>query len=69
MFQALMDRIDEEILRWTFLYQPVAAPRGGPRGRAPARRAARPAPRRARRAAAREPELALAGVEDGARAT
>jgi preprotein translocase subunit SecA len=26
MFQALMDRIDEEILRWTFLYQPVAVP-------------------------------------------
>jgi preprotein translocase subunit SecA len=24
MFQALMDRIDEEILRWVFLYQPVA---------------------------------------------
>jgi preprotein translocase subunit SecA len=28
MFQALMDRIDEEILRWTFLYQPVAASDG-----------------------------------------
>src|SRR5207245_6959238 len=26
MFQALMDRIDEEILRWVFLYQAVAAP-------------------------------------------
>ena len=26
MFQALMDRIDEEILRWTFLYQPVVTP-------------------------------------------
>ena len=26
MFQALMDRIDEEILRWIFLYQPVAPP-------------------------------------------
>jgi preprotein translocase subunit SecA len=26
MFQGLMDRIDEEILRWTFLYQPVAGP-------------------------------------------
>jgi preprotein translocase subunit SecA len=25
MFQALMDRIDEEILRWVFLYQPVPA--------------------------------------------
>jgi preprotein translocase subunit SecA len=30
MFQALMDRIDEEILRWTFLYQPVATPESGP---------------------------------------
>ena len=29
MFQALMDRIDEEILRWTFLYQPVATPESG----------------------------------------
>ena len=28
MFQGLMDRIDEEILRWTFLYQPVAGPQG-----------------------------------------
>jgi preprotein translocase subunit SecA len=26
MFQALTDRIDEEILRWIFLYQPVPAP-------------------------------------------
>jgi len=26
MFQALMDRIDEEILRWVFLYQAVAQP-------------------------------------------
>ena len=26
MYQALMDRIDEEILRWTFLYQPVLVP-------------------------------------------
>ncbi len=26
MYQALMDRIDEEILRWTFLYQPVSTP-------------------------------------------
>jgi len=25
MFQALMDRIDEEVLKWTFLYQPVPA--------------------------------------------
>ena len=30
MFQALMDRIDEEILRWVFLAQPVPPP--GPGG-------------------------------------
>ena len=35
MFQALMDRIDEEILRWSFLYQPVAAPEAGPERAAP----------------------------------
>src|SRR5205814_6688721 len=29
MFQALMDRIDEEILRWVFLYQAVAPPAEG----------------------------------------
>jgi preprotein translocase subunit SecA len=35
MFQALMDRIDEEILRWIYLYQPVAteAPADGPEGK------------------------------------
>ena len=71
MFQALMDRIDEEILRWIFLYQPV--PTSGDRGRADARRRAggrprgpparaRPAPSACRRARAREPELALAGA-------
>jgi preprotein translocase subunit SecA len=57
MFQGLMDRIDEEILRWTFLYQPIVAPEpGAGRGAGPLRQ--RPiAP-----AAAREPELALAGA-------
>ena len=35
MFQALMDRIDEEILRWIFLYQPVAAPGACAGGAAP----------------------------------
>jgi len=30
MFQALMDRIDEEILRWSFLYQPVQPPEPPP---------------------------------------
>ncbi|HET6898666.1 MAG TPA: SEC-C metal-binding domain-containing protein, partial [Vicinamibacteria bacterium] len=68
MFQALMDRIDEEILRWVFLYQAVAPPEeppggaqvepaGGARAAEP-RRAPQPEP--ARRV--REPELALAGA-------
>jgi preprotein translocase subunit SecA len=72
MFQALMDRIDEEILRWVYLYQAVAPPEqeaAGPDeeppvlplrgGRGPARpsASARPEPRRAR-----EPEMALAGA-------
>ena len=62
MFQALMDRIDEEILRWVFLYQPVprrgepedGARRAGPlpSGRAPSRSgtalAGAPSPPRAR---------------------
>jgi preprotein translocase subunit SecA len=64
MFQALMDRIDEEILRWTFLYQPIAVPEAGPEDAEPA-----PAPR-ARPAAparARAPELAMAGVKTVAR--
>jgi preprotein translocase subunit SecA len=70
MFQALMDRIDEEILRWSFLYQPMQPPEPaegdveegplvpGPRG-----------PRHVQPAAAavREPELALAGVKTVAR--
>ena len=45
MFQALMDRIDEEILRWIFLYQPVADGGAG----APATRTAPEARRRSRR--------------------
>jgi preprotein translocase subunit SecA len=69
MFQALMDRIDEEILRWIFLYQPVPGgfpePHGddegdgGPTG--PAGGSGRPggAPAPAR---VREPELAMAGA-------
>jgi preprotein translocase subunit SecA len=36
MFQALMDRIDEEILRWTFLYQPVATSESSAQGDAAA---------------------------------
>jgi len=35
MFQALMDRIDEEILRWSFLYQPSRRPRRRQRRRRP----------------------------------
>jgi preprotein translocase subunit SecA len=65
MFQALMDRIDEELLRWSFLYQPVAAPEAGPESdeaviaaQRRARQAAAPAP-----APVREPELAFAGVK------
>ncbi|HSD29639.1 MAG TPA: SEC-C metal-binding domain-containing protein, partial [Vicinamibacteria bacterium] len=60
MFQALMDRIDEEILRWSFLYQPVEAPAAPPPAEEPegARRVRPAAPPRAR-----EPELALAGVK------
>ena len=67
MFQALMDRIDEEILRWIFLYQPV--PGGGPetaddedRGGPAPSPAGRPAVS-APAARVREPELAMAGVK------
>jgi preprotein translocase subunit SecA len=56
MFQALMDRIDEEILRWSFLYQPVEAPSPPPEEQERPIHARPPAPR------AKEPELALAGV-------
>ncbi|HXK11646.1 MAG TPA: preprotein translocase subunit SecA [Vicinamibacteria bacterium] len=60
MFQALMDRIDEEILRWSFLYQPVVVPEGAPEEAAPEEA---PRPRPAAPVRAREPELALAGVK------
>jgi preprotein translocase subunit SecA len=67
MFQALMDRIDEEILRWIFLYQPV--PGGGPEAADDEDRGG-PAPSAAGRPAGsapparvREPELAMAGVK------
>jgi preprotein translocase subunit SecA len=36
MFQTLMDRIDEETLRWVYLYQPVQAPDEGEGGSVPA---------------------------------
>jgi preprotein translocase subunit SecA len=48
MFRALTNRIDEEILRWMFLYQPVAAPPPeGERGDEPPA-AREPRPRRPR---------------------
>jgi preprotein translocase subunit SecA len=69
MFQALMDRIDEEILRWIFLYQPVvgggpeigpdAEDGGGPTP--PAGGSGRPSGT-AGPARVREPELAMAGA-------
>ncbi len=65
MFQALMDRIDEEILRWTFLYQPIVMPEGPepePASREPDL-PVRPHPSAAR---PREPELAFAGVKTAA---
>ena len=64
MFQALMDRIDEEILRWSFLYQPVATPEARARagGRAGAwrerARGARARPRARARAGRREDRAA-----------
>jgi preprotein translocase subunit SecA len=70
MFQALRDRIDEEILKWVFLFQPVAAPAArptAPEGEDPlAAISESPLPRRpVPGAAVRQPEMALAG---GARA-
>ena len=65
MYQALMDRTDEEILKWIFLYQPVApaGPEGptedepgAPTPERPSRGPAAPSPSRIR-----EPELAMAG--------
>src|SRR5258707_405947 len=66
MFQALMDRIDEEILRWVFLYQAMAPPDAAGEavpndrpGRGP-----QPPPAAARAAQPRRlkgPEMALAG--------
>jgi preprotein translocase subunit SecA len=57
MFQDLMDRIDEEILRWSFLYQPVATPEPAPEpAPEPVGVRGRVLPER------REPELAAVGV-------
>jgi preprotein translocase subunit SecA len=67
MFQALMDRIDEEILRWIFLYQPVVS--GGPDAPEAVTAADADSPRRpsplaaaATPSRAREPELAFASA-------
>ncbi|PYQ00518.1 MAG: hypothetical protein DMF82_21920 [Acidobacteria bacterium] len=64
MFQALMDRIDEEMLRWIYLAQPMRGDEGGgppapsPRPVSVAREEAPvPEPR-----PVREPELAFAGA-------
>jgi preprotein translocase subunit SecA len=74
MFQALMDRIDEEVLRWIFLYQPVLVPEGGtgqpPPGsrdpvRSPGREPRNPSGSRAEAPPTgrpREAELAMAGI-------
>jgi preprotein translocase subunit SecA len=56
MFQALMDRMDEEILRWIYLYQPV--PVDTPVEEPEASAEATPKPTRR----VSEPELALAGA-------
>ena len=65
MFQALMDRIDEEILKWVFLFQPIApsaeASEAPPDEPLPIGSGGR-GPRGGGGARAREPELALAGV-------
>jgi preprotein translocase subunit SecA len=65
MFQALMDRIDEEILRWIFLYQVEERPPEPPpmvENRPPEDK-----PRSPRPAPAREPELAFAGARQAPR--
>jgi preprotein translocase subunit SecA len=62
MFQALMDRIDEEILRWSFLYQPIEPPPEAPPEAELVPRPLREGGPRPTAGRAREPELALAGV-------
>jgi preprotein translocase subunit SecA len=66
MFQALMDRIDEEVLRWTFLYQPVVVPETGVESE-PQARAARTRPAAIAAGRAREPALAFAGARGPSR--
>jgi len=61
MFEALMDRIDEEILRWIFLYEAVPPTEGPPPTPAPL--SPRPRnPRAAMRSPERQPEMAFAGA-------
>src|SRR5262249_37332586 len=78
MLQALTDRIDEEVLRWIYLYQPVVGPAGegapgdggGEGGDAPVRprpRGPRPPIAGAAVREPREPGLALAGARSAPR--
>jgi preprotein translocase subunit SecA len=62
MYQALMDRIDEEILRWTFLYQPIVMPEAQAPPAAAEHDLLAPAPP----ARERQPELAFAGIKTAA---
>jgi preprotein translocase subunit SecA len=66
MFQALMDRIDEEILRWIYLYQAMPVPPedegGAPDGGGQPPPSSRGGGRGGAPVAAREPELAFAGA-------
>ncbi len=66
MFQDLMDRIDEEILRWSFLSQPMAPsePAAGETDEGPlVPRPRRPQPTHPAAVAVGEPELAAVGVK------
>ncbi len=80
MFQALMDRIDEEVLRWIFLYQPVvttadgASPESSAEASGSEPRATPSSPPRLSRPAPalaaprpREPELAFSGARSSPR--
>ena len=62
MFQGLMDRIDEEMLRWIFLYQPVPTPEPAEEVELVARGATPRARPPAFGARAPEPEPALVGA-------